>query len=346
MNTESDAHSPIYKRLYERFREDIVSFRLPPDTQIDSITEIEKKYRVGRETAKRVLSMLANDGYIVQLRGKGSFVADLRPRQKIWGLIFPFYSIQYEELITEIAGHATAQGRALQHFCNYNSYEEELRLVSKMLRERFEAVVVIPTLDESKTWDSFYSNLRTSECSVVFLDHTMTSSNYRYVVQSYDLGVTRALQYLLERKPGGVAFVENEVWAGRNMVLELMRETYLKHLRMNRPEPPPLLLPRASLVRAELLREHGITGVFCCDDTSAIQTIGRLREQGMRIPEEVNVVSYGNTCLARFFVPAITSVDPHNREMATLLSALLDGNNAKQAERQFVVQPELVIRGT
>ncbi|MBI5093468.1 MAG: substrate-binding domain-containing protein [Candidatus Hydrogenedentes bacterium] len=346
MESTPETHAPIYQRLFERFREDITAFRLPPGAQIDSITELQSKYRVGRETAKRVLGMLADEGYIVQLRGKGSFVADLRPRQKVWGLIFPFYSIQYEELITEITGHATAHGRTLQHFCNYNSYEEEIRLVSKMLRERYEAVVVIPTLDESKTWNSFYSRLPTAESSVVLLDHTMISSDFRFVVQSYDLGVTRALQYLLEQKPGGVAFVENELWAGRNMVLELMRGTCLEHLRVNRPDPPPLLLSRASLIHADLLRRHGITGVFCCDDTSAIQVIGQLREQGMPIPGEVNVVSYGNTGLARYFSPPITSVDPHNREMASILSDLLTGNNRKPSERQFVVQPELIVRGT
>lgn len=347
MTQPPDSHIPVYSRIFEQMRDDILNYRLPPGARVDSINEIQTKFRVGRETAKRVLSMLATEGYIVQLRGKGSFVTDLRPKQKVWGLIFPFYSVQYEELISGISARAADYDRALHHFCNYNSYEEEIRLVSKMLHERYEAVVVIPTLDESKTWNAFYSRLPSAESSVILLDHTMTSSDFRLVVQSYDLGVIRAIQYLLARKPGGVAFVENEIWAGRNMVLELMRGTYLEHLRAHRPDVQPLILPRATEIRGAEFRERNITGVFCCDDTSAIQTIGRLREQGLKVPDDVNVASYGNTSLARYFTPAITSVDPHNAEMASVLADFLTSPDSDHAaKRQYVVQPHLVIRGT
>jgi DNA-binding LacI/PurR family transcriptional regulator len=60
------------------------------------------------------------------------------------------------------------------------------------------------------------------------------------------------------------------------------------------------------------------------------------------------LVSYGNTDLARFFTPAITSVDPHNSEMAQKISDIikdrLEGKNTEFC--QFVVQPELIVRET
>ncbi|MCX7014774.1 MAG: substrate-binding domain-containing protein [Candidatus Sumerlaeota bacterium] len=347
MADSSDSLTPIYKRLFETYRDDILQRRLQPGQRVDSINEIQCKHRVARETAKRVLRLLAAEGYIVQRRGKGSFVADLGPKRRIWGLVFPFYSVQYEDLILEVSNQAGRLGRELRHFCDYNNYEEEMRLVGIMLQERYEAVVVIPTMDESRTWE-FYSKLSPRDSPVVLLDHTMTCNSFRFVVQSYDLGVTRAVHYLLERKPGGVAFVENEVWVGRNMVLELMRGTYLDILRRKRPDFEPVILPRGSAVQADDLRRRGVSALFCCDDISAIQAIGRLREQGAGVPRDFSVASYGNTDLSRFFTPPISSVDPRNAEMAAILAEILCTGepDAAPARQERVVLPELVVRGT
>ena len=346
--TANDTHTPIYQRLFERYRDDILAFRSPPGTRIDSIVEMQRKYQIGRETAKRVLGMLAAEGYIVQRRGKGSFVADQRPRQKVLGLVLPHYSMQYEELLLELSTRVQVCGRTLHHSCHYNDFEEEIRLVGKMLHDRYEAVAVVPTLDESKTWKRFYSTSQVGGSPVVLLNHTMTSNDFPYVIQSYDLGVTRALLYMLDKRPGTIAFIENEMWPGRNMVLELMRGTYLEVLRTRRPGDEPIVLSRAAEVDWAWLRAQGVTGIFCCDDLCAAQTIGRLKDQGARVPEDAHVVSYGNTELARFFTPAITSVDPHNAEMAATLCDLLfaPGDDRKTAFRQHVIQPDLVVRST
>lgn len=347
MSDLANSATPIYQRLFNAYRADILSHRLRPGQRIDSISQIQVEHGVARETAKRVLNLLAREGYIVQRRGKGSFVADLRPKERIWGLVFPFYSIQYEDLILETANRAAQLGREIRHFCNYNSWEEEIRLVGIMLHQRYEAVVVIPTMDESKTWD-FYSHVSPHDSPVVLLDHTMSSNSFRYVIQTYDLGVTRAINYLLGQKDGGVAFVENELWAGRNMVLELMRGTYFDLLRKRRPDFEPCVLPRGSAVQLRDLRERGITGLFCCDDVSAIQAIGRLREQGVAVPRDFGVVSYGNSDLARFFTPPISSVDPRNAEMASILVDILHPSAAAAGpvKHEHVVLPELIVRGT
>ncbi len=337
---------PLYQKLLEHYRGEILSFRLRPGDRVDSINEMQQKHRVARETAKRVLGILAQEGLIIQRAGKGSFVADLSPKKPIWGLIFPFYSIQYEDLIREVAHRAAAAGRELRHFCDYNNYQEETRLVGLMLKQGYEGLIVIPTMDESRTWE-FYSRLSPQQPPVVLLDHTMSSNNSRYVVQSYDLGVTRALHYLLGRTRKAIAFVENDIWAGRNMVLELMRGTYLEVLRRNRPDSPPFILRRAMDLSLPDLKAHKVGALFCCDDTSAIQVIGRLREQGASVPGDFFVASYGNTDLSRFFTPAISSVDPRNAEMARLLGELLvPSDPARPIEGEHVILPEFIVRET
>lgn len=338
---------PVYEQLVARYKDDILSHRLVPGNVVDSITQIQRRHGVSRETAKRVLGILKQEGYVIQRAGKGSFVADLRPKQKVWGVVVPFFSVQYEDLLARVTRLAAPLDREVRRFYDYNSWEEEIRLVGMMQAERYEAIIVIPTLDESRTW-SFYAKLSALDSPVVLFDHTMTYRDFTFVVQSYDLGVVRAMNYLLEQKGGGVAFIKNEGWTGRNMVIELMTETYRMVLRRRLPGFEPVILDRAAQVSADALRAGGVTGVFCCDDVSAIQAIGRLREQGVQIPADMNLASYGNTDLARFFTPALTSVDPHNEDMVSRLVEVLntEQGGSPAVHAQHVVQPELVVRET
>jgi len=334
---------PIYEQLARFYRDAIVANRLLPGDRVDSISQIQRRHRVSRETAKRVLNQLEAEGYIIQRVGKGSFVADLGPKLHRWGLILPFFSVQYEDLYTHLAQLAAPADREVVRYFDYNNWQEEIRLVELMQSERYEAVVIVPTLDESRTWE-FYADLPPRGSRLILLDHTMSYQDFNFVIQSYDLGVVRAMDHLLNRKPGGVAFVANEGWTGRNMVLELMTETYRMTLMRRFPDCEPFIFERAAEVDAAELRARNVTGIVCCDDVSAIRAVGRLREQGVDVPGEMGVVSYGNTDLARYFTPALTSVDPHNEEMARQVAEFLAGETA--ARVQYVVQPELIVRET
>lgn len=338
---------PIYRRLIDEYKDAIVSRRLKPGDRIDSINQIVAHHQVSRETAKIVLNTLAREGYIVKRPGKGSFVADLSPRKKIWGVVLPFYSVQYEDLVHELAHQAWSLGRQLYHYTDYNNWEEEIRMVGHLVRERYEAVVVVPTFDESRT-AGFYRSLSAKETSVSLIDHTMAGSYFPYVIQSYDLGVQRGTRYLLERTDKSIAFVRNEIWSGRNLVQELMEGTFMAVMTDERPHLMPHLIDRAGRIDAAFVRDYDIGGVFCCDDSDAIRVIGKLREQGVAVPGDVRLVSYGNTHLARYFIPAITSLDPHNAEMAQKTGEIL----RKRIEGvpthfcQYIVQPELIVRET
>lgn len=338
---------PIYEKLVAAYRDEILQRRRQPGDLLDSIVQIQRKHQVSRETAKRVLKILEQEGLIVQRVGKGSYVADWGPREKVWGIIFPFFSVVYEDLLNRVQAIAARHGREVRRFYDYNSWEEEVRLVSTLQSERYEAIIVVPTLDESKTWD-FYSRLSPTDSPVVLFDHTMSYHDFNFVVQSYDLGVVRAMDFLLGEMPGGVAFIKNEGWTGRNLVLDLMLETYQEALRRKRPEVEPVIVNRATLINGADLYCRGITGIFCCDDIAAIQALGRLHEQGIKVPRDMRLVSYGNTDLARYFTPALTSVDPHNEEMAQKLVELVLAcvTEGPRFLPPHVTQPHLVVRET
>jgi len=90
------------------------------------------------------------------------------------------------------------------------------------------------------------------------------------------------------------------------------------------------------------------TAIIALNDRIAIGVINRLREDGIRVPEDVSVVGYDNIAVAEHFFPTLTTVDHQtDRLMDLAVRGLLERLNPESAElpaREFSVQPKLVIR--
>ncbi len=338
---------PIYQALFDRYKQAILTQEYHPGDQIDSINEIQQRFNVSRETAKLVLKMLVDEGLVMQKPGKGSFIADLGPRQPIWGVIVPFFSAQVEELLYFLQVEANKQERRLEYFVDYNNWQEEIRLVGTLIHLRYEAVLIIPVFDESKTMP-FYQQLSTGGTTLSLMNHTMTHSVFPFVIQSFDLGVQRAVQYLQAHTRGAIAFVKNNLWQGRNMIQEVMEATFDGFMKKDEPCRRSIVIDNINSLTRSFIVENRITGIFCCDDADAVRMVGRLNQWRFRLPEEIRLVSYGNTELARYFTPAITSIDPFYQKMAGLTADIIfrDQQEKELPLAQHVLQPELIVRET
>ena len=89
-----------------------------------------------------------------------------------------------------------------------------------------------------------------------------------------------------------------------------------------------------------------IDGIIIPDDYVAALVIGALQDRGLRVPEDVGVVSIGNTPLARTFRPQITSIDVDQRQhFVTAVEILEQRIRGHRDELLFhICQPKLKIR--
>lgn len=100
----------------------------------------------------------------------------------------------------------------------------------------------------------------------------------------------------------------------------------------------------------ELLDRNGElpTAIIALNDRVAIGAINRLREDGIKVPEDVSVVGYDNISVGEHFHPTITTVDHQTDRLMDLavrgLLERLDPENSDPAPREASVRPKLVIR--
>jgi DNA-binding LacI/PurR family transcriptional regulator len=336
---------PLYKRLFDLYKDRIITQQVKPGHQIDSINRIMQKYNVSRETSKLVLKMLADEKLIISKMGKGSFVAPIAATRKIWGMVIPFYSSNLEHLINHLDGEAKKRGRRLSYFIGYNNPREEERLVGSMIMEGYEVVIIVPNNDESLTAD-FYRKLFVGNTCVLLVDNTMTGSYFRYVIQSYDLGVKRAIDYLVSKTGKNLLLVKNDSWKGRNMLYEFMEQTFNTIICNSYPMREVFAISDMKQMSQEFIAGNQIGGILCCADTDAVRIIGRLKKYGYTFPGEISLVCYGNTELTEFFDPAISVIDCRYGEMAAQTARLIDNAQKANPLEQYVIFPQLIIRET
>ncbi|MFB4196296.1 GntR family transcriptional regulator [Streptomyces carpaticus] len=71
--------NPMYQQIADTLREQIASGSLPPDTKLPTEGELRAEYGVSRETVRRALGLLLNEGLIVSARPQGHFVRRRQP---------------------------------------------------------------------------------------------------------------------------------------------------------------------------------------------------------------------------------------------------------------------------
>ncbi len=341
---QKDSSIPIYKKLTEYYRNRILTQELSPGNKIDSINRIMERHKVSRETAKQVQELLRRENLIVSIPGKGSFITSQAPLKKTWGFIAPTFTSNIENLILHLESETTKRKKKLIHYLTYNDPAEEAKLVGSMIRDGFEAVIVVPNSNESLTAD-FYRNLIPGRTKVILTDHTMAGSWFNYAIQSYDLGIRRALDYLAHSNAGNLLLVKNDIWKGRNLLNELIEQSFKEIAEEKIPDRKVQVVSNVRGLSLELIERENIGGILSCSDIDSIKVLGRIKKWGIKIPEEVSLVSYGNTELTEFFEPSITVVDSCYGEMARH-TALLIENTGEEINKQFVIQPKLIIRNT
>ena len=92
------------------------------------------------------------------------------------------------------------------------------------------------------------------------------------------------------------------------------------------------------------------TAVFVTADCLAIGFIHRLRERGMRVPDDVAVVAYDDIRYAEFLEVPLTTVALPKHEMgqqaAQILFECIEANEAHSEPRQVMLEPQLIVRAS
>jgi len=71
--------TPVYQQLATILRARIDSGDLAPNRPIPSETALQQEHGVARGTARRAVALLRDEGLVVTVKGRGTFVRPIKP---------------------------------------------------------------------------------------------------------------------------------------------------------------------------------------------------------------------------------------------------------------------------
>ena len=75
---DPESATPVYVQVAEILRARIESGELVPDRPVPSEAQLQQEFGVARGTARKGIALLREQGFVVTVRGRGSFVSPAR----------------------------------------------------------------------------------------------------------------------------------------------------------------------------------------------------------------------------------------------------------------------------
>jgi LacI family transcriptional regulator len=212
---------------------------------------------------------------------------------------------------------AWATGHVVAAYQTYNDADMEPRTIDMVLRNRVEAVIYATAMTRQVIVPEALYN---AGIPVVLLNCFSADRLFPAVVPGEVAGGHSATALLIRAGHRSIAHITGEMWmdAARDR-LKGYREALAGADIAYRPElvREGNWLPSSGYehARALMALDDPPTAIFCSNDRMAVGCYEALKEQGLRIPDDLSVVGYDDDEVARHLTPQLTTLLLPHRAM-------------------------------
>jgi GntR family transcriptional regulator len=75
MTIYHEGPTPLYRQLADLLRTQIADGTLPPNRPIPTEQRLMHEHEVGRDTVRKAIAILREEGFVIAIQGRGTFVA-------------------------------------------------------------------------------------------------------------------------------------------------------------------------------------------------------------------------------------------------------------------------------
>jgi LacI family transcriptional regulator len=302
--------------------------------------------QVSPETAARVLKVVEELGYQPNTTAQ-SLVSG---RSLMLGLVVsditnPFFP----ELVKGFEDVALENGYdVLVASTNYDPARTAL-CVRRMIERKIDGVAIMT----SEVDPSLTDTLARRKVPLVFLDVGRVGKGVSNVKVDYGEGIAQAVEHLSGLGHHRIAFI-----SGPSLLASARERRDMFIARLQDPCCGPrreVLIEEGNhrvdggleAMRRLLGREPRPTAVIASNDLTAIGAMRAIRQQGLRVPEDISVVGFDDIQMAEFTEPPLTTVRLLRTEVARLAcDALLQSIRTHGAGVEFHMGTALVVRSS
>jgi DNA-binding LacI/PurR family transcriptional regulator len=226
------------------------------------------------------------------------------------------------------------------------SPEQLVKSIRLMIGRRVAGLAVIV----SEMDPSLIEELANSPVPVVFYDVGTAGANISNIRVNYRKGVEKTANYLHDLGHRRIGFIGHHAALGpindRMQALVEIAPRYTPKLEVAYVAAADSLEGGRRATHELLTGGFAPTAIMCVNDFMAIGVIRELREQGIRVPEDMSVTGFDNITLAEYCYPPLTTVHiPRDRVGEIAFERLIARDeDPGYSGRELMVDPEFVVR--
>jgi GntR family transcriptional regulator of arabinose operon len=320
----------LHFQLTTYFRERILDGRLSAGTRLPTDGELAARYQISRDGVRQVLALLANEGLIERVQGRGTFVSQLpsngspaaQLNQKQIGLVLnrtlrtqTVRTHVNMNLLVGVEQAAKSHGYSVSFTYAEGDQEQQARDIARLRANHVSGLIIYPVGDT--THDASIQQLQADHIPVVLMDRYFPGLTIDYVGSDNVGGGYRATEHLLilgHRRIGFVFSHEEtlqttsvyERWQGYCKALQKYGVPYDETLVVS--DFSQLLTGTHEGLVEFLERPDRPGAIFAVNDYVALDVMQAAKAIHLRIPEDLAVVGFDDLVFAAYVNPPLTTI--------------------------------------
>ena len=277
---------------------------------------LNNKPDIGEDTKKKVFELAEKLQY-----QKNEFAINFKNQQTfIIGVIIPqIVHHFFSNVISGIINEAEKLGYSVMLYQSNESYESELKGVKIFQKSMIDGLII--SLSDNTININHLEELQEQNVPVVLIDKVSEAMKSAKIICDDYKGAYYATEHLISLGKKKIAHITGSLEPYTTKERFKGFESALKDYKL---PYYPNLIKKCNLVSSEegytttlaLLAEKDIPdAIFCATDPTAIGAIKAIKEQGLRIPEDIAVMGFSDWKMASIVDPPLSSVAQPDYEM-------------------------------
>lgn len=311
---------------------------------------LKKSSALNKDTVIRILEKAEEMGY-----RHNNFASNLRnKRTQTIGIIVPRLNSYFmSSVLAGIEDIASKEGYNIIISQSLEKKELEKSNANTMFNKRVDGLLISLAYDTTEI--AHLQPFFDKHIPVVFFDRAFPTEQSTSVVINNEEAAHKATTHLIEQGCKRIMHL-----AGN-----LLRDVYADRLKgYKRALEENNILYDDKLVRISKLGEQDgydaadyilslkpgerPDAIFCANDMSAVYCMSRLKEHGMKIPEDIAFTGFNNDAVSRVIEPKLTTIDYPGYNVGEAAAAglinILKGDATTMKTTKLVLQATLLIR--
>lgn len=302
-----------YARIYADLLENIQNEKLKMGDQLPTEMELSQAYGVSRITSKKALDLLAQEGRIVRIAGKGSFVsntvaasAENRPLVPAVGVVMSSFSSSFGIGFFNGVQETCKEMNALAIISNpYTSQKEESAEISRLINQGVCGLILMPL--HGLSYSSIILDNLLNNFPMVMADRYLPGLSVPYIGNDNEKSAQEAIEYLFRKGHRHVAFfssmsttsalrerISGYINAYAHSEFGLDRNLMITDLKCTMPgmSTQEIIDEDLNRIRQFFSDQPQATAALAADYGTVRLLHTALRQLGKRVPEDISLFCF------------------------------------------------------